>query len=133
MAATIDGRAREILAAPNMAHIATLRKDGSVHGVVAWADVEGDQVTLNSARGRLWPTNLERDPRVTITVANAENPYEFVSIRGRVTQESDEEGDAHIDALAKKYLGQDTYPFRQEGEQRVKFYVEPEKVTVQGG
>jgi len=133
MAATIDGRAREILAAPNMAHVATLRKDGSIHGVIAWADVEDGQVTLNSARGRVWPTNLERDPRVTITVANAENPYEFVTIRGRVAKTSDVEGDAHIDALAKKYLGQDTYPFRQEGEQRVKFYVEPEKVSLQGG
>lgn len=133
MAAQIDGRAREILEAPNMAHVATLRKDGSIHGVVAWADVEGDQITLNSARGRIWPTNLTRDPRVTITVANAENPYEFVSVRGRVAQESDEEGHDHIDALAKKYMGVDEYPFHQEGEQRVKFYVEPEKVTFQGG
>ncbi|UGS35485.1 PPOX class F420-dependent oxidoreductase [Capillimicrobium parvum] len=133
MAAQIEGRAREILEAPNMAHVATLRADGSIHGVVAWADVEDGHVTLNSARGRIWPTNLERDPRVTITVANAENPYEFVSVRGRVAKESDEEGHDHIDALAKKYLGVDEYPFHQEGEQRVKFYVEPEKVTVQGG
>ena len=133
MAATIDGKAREILEAPNMAHVATLRKDGSIHGVVAWADVEDGYLTLNSARGRVWPTNLERDPRVTVTVANAENPYEFVSVRGRIAKTSDEEGEQHIDALAKKYLGVDRYPYHQEGEQRVKFYVEPEKVTFQGG
>jgi PPOX class probable F420-dependent enzyme len=133
MAAPIEGRARELLDAPNIAHVATLRKDGSVHGVIAWVGVEGDQLTLNSARGRVWPTNLERDPRVTITVANADNPFEFVSVRGRVVKASEDEGVEHIDALAKKYLGVDRYPYHSDEEQRVKFYVEPERVILQGG
>jgi PPOX class probable F420-dependent enzyme len=133
MAATIGDRERELLQKPNFAHVATLRKDGSVHAVVVWVDVDGDRVLLNSSEGRAWPANVQRDPRITITVPNQENPYEFVSIRGRVVETTPEGADEHIDALAKKYLGQDTYPYRQEGEVRLKIVVEPERVALQGG
>jgi PPOX class probable F420-dependent enzyme len=133
MAATIGAREREILEAPNFAHVATLRADGSPHGVLVWVDVEGDRVVLNSSEGRDWPENLKRDPRVSLTVPNSENPYETVVIRGRVAEATHEGADEHIDKMAKKYLGQDEYPYRQPGEQRVKIVVEPERVQVQGG
>jgi PPOX class probable F420-dependent enzyme len=87
--------------------------------------------TLNSAEGRAWPRNLARDPRVTLTVQNMQNPYEYVEIRGRVSERTHEGADEHIDALAKKYLGVDTYPQRQPGEQRVIIRVEPEHVYIQ--
>jgi PPOX class probable F420-dependent enzyme len=129
--ATIDPQAREMLDKPNFAHVATLRSDGSVHGVVVWVGLDGDRLEFNSAEGRTWPSLVERDPRVTVTVADGENPYNYVEIRGRVVERTTEGADAHIDALSKKYLGQDEYPFRQPGEQRVKIVVEPERVRTQ--
>jgi PPOX class probable F420-dependent enzyme len=131
MSATIDGRAEDLLKDKNFCHVATLRKDGSVQSVPVWIDVQDGLPTLNSAEGRAWPRNLERDPRVTLTVQNMQNPYEYVEIRGRVSERTHEGADEHIDALAKKYLGVDTYPQRQPGEQRVIIRVEPEHVYIQ--
>jgi len=133
MSATIDESSRSILEGKNFCHVATLREDGSVHGVVVWIDLEGDRVLLNSAEGRAWPNNLERDPRVTLTVPNQENPYEFVSLRGRMVEMTPDGADGHADRMAKKYMDLDEYPFRQPGEVRIKVYIEPDKVTHQGG
>ena len=69
---------------------------------------------------------------MTITVADAQNPYEYVEIRGKVVEDTHEGADEHIDALAKKYLGKDEYPFRQPGEQRIKIAIEPDRVRFQG-
>ena len=133
MSATLDGHAKELLKAKNFCHVATLRADGTIHGVPVWVDVQDGKPTLNTAEGRVWPRNLERDPRVTLTVQNSENPYEYVEIRGRVAERTHEGADEHIDALAKKYLDQDTYPYRQPGEQRVIIRVEPEHARIYGG
>ena len=87
---------------------------------------------LNTAEGRAWLRNLERDPRVTLTVPNLENPYEYLEVRGRIAERTHDGADEHIDALAKKYLGADEYPYRQPGEQRVIVRVEPEHARVHG-
>jgi PPOX class probable F420-dependent enzyme len=130
MSATIDGRTEGLLKGKNFANVATLRPDGSVQVAPVWVDVDGGRAVVNSARGRAWPTNLERDPRVTLSVQNMENPYEYVEIRGRVVEQTTDGADEHIDSLAKKYLGQDEYPYRQPGEQRVIIRIEPEHVFV---
>ncbi len=122
-----DQRVRELLEQPNYAVVSTLNKDGSIHDTVVWISAEGDTVAVNSAVGRLWPTNLKRDPRVTVLVYEAGNPYHFVEIRGTATGTLDG-ADEHINALAKKYIGQDEYPYRQPGEQRIKFVIEPAHV-----
>ena len=132
MAAEIDDKSRALLEGKNFGHVATLRDDGSVHTAIVWVDVQDGTVALNSAEGRAWPANVRRDPRVTVTVANAENFYEYTEIRGRVVEDTHEGADEHIDALAKKYMDADTYPFRQEGEQRVIFRIEPERVRHYG-
>ena len=131
--ARIEGRAEELLKAKNFAHVATLRADGSMQVAPTWVDVQDGRPTLNTAEGRAWPRNLERDPRITLEVQNMENPYEYVEIRGRVVERTHEGADEHIDQLAKKYLGVDRYPMRQPGEQRVIIRVEPEHVRVMGG
>jgi PPOX class probable F420-dependent enzyme len=132
MSAKIEGRAEELLKGKNFAHIGTVRSDGSVQVAPTWVDVQDGRPVVNSAEGRAWVRNLERDPRITVEVENTENPYEYVEIRGRVAELTREGADEHIDSLAKKYLGQDEYPYRQEGEQRVVIRVEPERVYVQG-
>ena len=133
MSATIDGRAEELLKGKNFCHVATLRADGTVHGVPVWVDVQDGRPVLNTAEGRAWPRNLERDPRVTLTVQNMENPYEYVEIRGTVAERTHEGADEHIDAMAKKYMDKDSSPLRQPGEQRLIIRVEPEHVHVWGG
>lgn len=133
MSERIDGRAQELLQAKNFADVATLRADGSVQTSPVWVDVQDGRPVLNSAEGRTWPRNLEHDPRVTMTVQNIENPYEYVTIRGRVIERTHEGADEHIDAMAKKYLGKESYPFRRPGEQRVILRVEPEHVYTNGG
>ena len=130
MSERIEGRGAELLKGKNFADVATLRSDGSVLSAPVWVDIEDGRPVLNSAEGRAWPRNLERDPRVTLVVQNIENPYEYISIRGRVAERTHDGADEHIDALAKKYLDVDTYPYRQPGEQRVIIRVEPEHVRV---
>ena len=132
MSVKIEGRAEELLKARNFCNVATLRPDGSVQSAPVWVDVQDGMPVVNSAEGRAWPRNLERDPRVTLTVQNMENPYEYVEIRGRVAERTHEGADEHINSLAKKYLDKDEYPFRQPGEQRVIIRVEPEHTHVFG-
>lgn len=128
MAQTIDGRVRELIEAPNFAYIATLRKDGTPLVVPVWIDLEDDTLVVNSAQGRAWPANLERDGRVTITVPDKDNPYEYVAIRGRLAETTTDGADDHADKMAKKYMGVDTYPFRQPGEVRIRVAIEPEEL-----
>jgi len=124
----VEGRSAELLSAKNFCTVSTLRPDGSVHSVPVWVDVQDGMPVLNTARGRSWPDNLERDPRITLTVQNLENPYEYVAIRGRVTEMTHDGADAHIDALAKRYMDVDEYPLRQPGEERLIVRVEPDVV-----
>ena len=121
-------QAKEILSKKAFAHLATLMPDGSPQVTPVWVDFEGDRVVVNTAEGRAKPRNLRNDPRVALSATDPDNPYEAVIIRGRVTEITHEGADEHIDAMAKKYLGKDKYPFRQSGEQRVKVYIEPEAV-----
>jgi PPOX class probable F420-dependent enzyme len=128
----MDERARALLEGRNFATVSTLRPDGSVHSVFVWVHVEGERVVLNSSQGRAWPNNVARDPRVTVLVADQEDPYTYVQIRGRVTETDLESAQDHINELSHKYTGGD-YSGGFPGEQRIKFYVEPEQVIVAGG
>jgi len=130
MSATIEGRSKELLKGKNFCTVATIRSDGTVQGAPVWIDTQNGLAVLNTAEGRAWPKNLERDPHVTLTVQNTENPYEYVEIRGRATERTHDGADEHIDAMAKKYLDQDSYPFRQPGEERVIIRVAPDHVYV---
>jgi PPOX class probable F420-dependent enzyme len=126
----VDDRARALLQDANHAVVVTLRGDGSTHSVVVWAEADGDGLSLNTAEGRDWLANVRRDPRIEVLVANRENPYEYVTFRGRVAETTHDGAEEQIDRLAKKYLDQDTYPFRRPGEQRVRLVVAPEQVQV---
>ncbi|MDQ6744767.1 MAG: PPOX class F420-dependent oxidoreductase [Actinomycetota bacterium] len=130
MANLHDQNVRELLEQPNYATVSTLNEDGSVHSAVAWIALEDGELSVNSARGRVWPTNLERDPRITVVVYPAQNPYEYVEVRGQATG-TREDADDHINRLSKKYIDQDEYPFRQPGEERLKFIIKPAKVRYQ--
>ncbi|MBV9801605.1 MAG: PPOX class F420-dependent oxidoreductase [Solirubrobacterales bacterium] len=130
MAQLNDAEVSKLLSEPNYAVVSTLNQDGSVLSTIVWISEDDGTVAVNSAKGRRWPTNLERDPRITALVYEAGNPYNYVEIRGRATGTT-EGADEHINALAKKYINQDEYPFRQPGEQRIKFVIEPENIRHQ--
>lgn len=130
--AEIPSDAKHLLTGKNFAHLATLMDDGSPQVSPVWVDLDGEQVVINTAEGRLKPRNARRDPRVAISVTNAENQYESLLVRGRVVDVTDEGADENINALAKRYLDADEYPFRQPGEERVILRIEPEKVSYTG-
>lgn len=125
-----DPQVARLLAEPNHAVVSTFNDDGSVHSAVVWVDVLDGKAALNSGVGRKWPTNLERDPRVTVLVYDQGNPYEYVEIRGRAQGRTDG-ADEHIDRLAKKYMGVDRYPYHTDSEQRITYVVDAERVRHQ--
>ena len=120
-----------LLRQPSPCFLATLMPDGSPQVTPVWVDTDGEAVLFNTSTSRLKYRNLSRDPRVAISLSAKDNDYRTVVMRGRA--EFIEEGaDAHIDRLAKKYLGADSYPNRQPGEVRVTVRVVPETIHRRG-
>ncbi len=130
MASLTDAPVAALLEAPNHAVISTLNQDGSILSAVAWISLENGELAVNSAEGRQWPGNLDRDPRVTVVVMDATNPYEYVEIRATASGSTDD-ADDHIDRLAQQYIGQEKYPFRTPDEVRRKYVITPERVRYQ--
>lgn len=120
----------DILGKPAFAHLSTLMSDGSPHTAPVWIDTDEGYIVVNSAEGRLKDRNVRRDPRVAISLTDPENPYRSLAIRGRVVNITNKGADEHIDRMAKKYMGVDSYPYRKPTEVRVLYYIEPEKVAV---
>ncbi|HZO36691.1 MAG TPA: pyridoxamine 5'-phosphate oxidase family protein [Solirubrobacteraceae bacterium] len=127
MADKLEGRVREIFEDKLYAVVAVPRSDGTVQSVVSWVDTDGDNLTVNTAEAHGWARNMRRAGTATITVMA--HPYEWVTVVGRVESDTHEGADEQIDALAKKYLGADSYPFRKPGEQRITFTLRPERIT----
>ena len=116
-----------LLQEKQIAQLATVMRDGSPQVTPVWIDVEpdGSHILINSAEGRIKTRNAAREPRVAVSVVDAQNPYRYAIIRGRIVERTHDGADAHIDALAKKYLGQDSYPNRNPSEQRVILRIKP--------
>ena len=123
--AELSEREQGVLRKQAFAHLSTLGDDGSPHGSVVWVDVDGGDILINTAEGRAKVAHVRNDPRVSVSVADPDNPYDSVSVSGTVIEDTHEGADAHIDAMAKKYLGQDTYPFRAPDEVRVLLRIRP--------
>ncbi len=124
--------ARELLSRPILGWATTLRADGSPHNTVVWVDVDGDDVVFNTAVGRLKEKHLRQNPWVSISVLDPDNNYHFVSVAGHARLE-EEGADAMIDRLAKKYLGAESYPFRQPGEKRITVRIQPKHIVYSSG
>jgi PPOX class probable F420-dependent enzyme len=129
---SIPDKYRDLFTKRAFASLATLMPDGSPQVTPVWVDLEGDLVLVNTARGRQKDKNMRRDPRVAMAVIDPENPYRYLEIRGRIAEIAEEGADAHIDKMAKKYLGADKYPYRQPSETRVIFKIQPERVNTMG-
>lgn len=132
MAGVIPEKYRDLFDKRAFAALTTLMPDGSPQTTPVWVDTDGEYVIFNSAKGRQKDRNVRRDPRVALAIVDPDNPYRYLEVRGKVAEITEQGADAHIDKMAKKYLGQDKYPYRQGGEIRVIYKVRPEHTTTMG-
>ncbi|MGI0004563.1 MAG: PPOX class F420-dependent oxidoreductase [Candidatus Nitrosotenuis sp.] len=112
----------------NIAFVASLMKDGSPQITPVWIDYDGQFLLINTAEGRTKQKNFARDPRIAVSVMDHNNPYNVVTVRGKVVEQTAVQADEHVDRMAKKYLGVDKYPFRSPDEKRIIIKIKPEKI-----
>jgi PPOX class probable F420-dependent enzyme len=132
MAVTIPEKFRDLFTREAFANLATLMADGTPQVTPVWFDFDGTHIRINTAKGRVKDKNMRRNPKVALAIMDPHNPYRYLSVRGEVDEVTETGADDHIDALAKKYLGKDKYPFRQPGEVRVLYKIRPERISSYG-
>ena len=128
----IPDKYRDLFDKKAFASLGTLMPDGRPQVTPVWVDYDGQHVIVNSAKGRAKDRNMRREPRVSLAIIDPDNPYRYLEVRGHVAEVTEDGADQHIDKMAKKYLGQDKYPFRQPGEVRVLYKIVPEKFSSNG-
>jgi PPOX class probable F420-dependent enzyme len=114
------------------AHLATIMPDGTPQVTPVWFDYTNGAIRVNTAKGRVKARNMKEGAPVALSILDPDNAYRHVQVRGRVRRATEDGAGAHIDSLAKKYLGKDKYPFAQPGEKRVLFKIVPEKTQTMG-
>lgn len=136
MAVQIPASHRDLLDGPVVVTLVTLMPDGQPQATPVWCNTDGDYVLVNSARGRQKDRNMVRDPRVTILAIDPQNPYRWIQVRGKVVEITEEGAVEHISALCKLYTGIEYYydfsPGAKGKETRVKYRIEPVRITRQG-
>ena len=115
------------------AHLATIMSDGTPQVTPVWFDYTNGKVRVNSAKGRVKVRNMREGAPVALSILDPDDPYRYIQIRGRVEHVTEEGASAHIDSLAKKYLGKDKYPWAQPGQVRITFEIEPTAVQTHDG
>jgi len=125
----IPDRLKTLLDGPTFAHLTTLDPDGSPQSSAMWIMREGDRIVFNTAEGRRKWRNMQADPRVAVSISDPDEPYLNFSIQGRVVEMRTSDGIAIIDALARKYVGTDTYEWLRPGMVRVTVIVEPTRIA----
>jgi PPOX class probable F420-dependent enzyme len=118
---------RALFEGKNFGHLATIMPDGSPQVTVVWVDVEGDNILVNTAEGRVKPANVRRDPRVAISIYDQVSPYRSAAVQGEVVEIRSQGAAEHIDKLAKKYTGVDRYPADRDG--RLVFVIKPDQAA----
>lgn len=113
-------------------NLATVNSDGTPQVTPVWVDYDGTNVIVNSARGRRKDKNITKNAAVSLSIMDPDNPYRYLEVRGRVAEITEAGADQHIDKMAKKYMGVDKYPYRQPGEIRVMYKIEPTHTSQMG-
>jgi PPOX class probable F420-dependent enzyme len=122
----------DLLESTALAHVATLGPDGEPQSNPVWFDWDGEHVKFSQTKTRQKYHNLQRDPRIALSIVDPENPYRYLEIRGEVTRVEEDPNIDFISSMAKKYLGLDRYPYHQPGDERVVVFVRPEHTTQMG-
>jgi PPOX class probable F420-dependent enzyme len=127
-----DPSVRRLFEGKNYVFVSTLMEDGTPQITPTWVDLEeqdGGHILVNTAVGRVKQKNVSQNPNIALAIIDQNNPYDMVSVRGKVVEQV--KGDAaeqHIDKLAKKYLGKDKYPGRSPGERRIILKIKPKHI-----
>ena len=114
------------------AHIATLQPDGSPQVTPVWFDYTNGIVRVNTAKGRVKARNMSVGSKVALSILDPDNAYRYIQIRGTVSRETTDGAVAHIDSLAKKYLGKDVYPWHNAKDTRVIYEITPSAAQAMG-
>lgn len=118
----------KFLEGKNLAFLGTRGQNDYPRVTPTWVDHDDDIILINTAKGRIKQKNVSRDSRVGISIVDQNNPYEMITIRGNVIEQTTAGADEHIDNLAKRYLGLEKYPMRQPGEERIILKIKPERI-----
>ena len=129
MPATISPGFHKLLQEPAFCQLATLMPDGSPQNTQVWVDTDGEHILINTAQGRQKERNVQRDPRVAVNVVDPTNAWRIGMVRGRVVEVTTDGADELIGQLAKKYLNEESYPFRRPEEVRVTLKIVPDKIN----
>jgi PPOX class probable F420-dependent enzyme len=127
--AAIPDAAKHFFENKDFAHVATINPDGSPQVSSVWIGLDGDLVYFNTEASRVKARNLRNNPSVAISILGQENPYENIVIQGKVAEITGEGAEEDLDVFAKRYLGEDKYPWAAPGEERVIVKIEPVKVS----
>ncbi len=121
---------RDLLTAEKRAYayLATLMKDGSPQLTPVWFDMDGDDIRINTARGRVKDQNMRDRRQVALVIADPDDPYRFLQVRGRVVEISEAKALEHFNGLAAKYTGEPEWR-NYGGERRVIFTIRPESIS----
>jgi len=124
--AELTPEVQTVLEGKNFWSLATINPDGTPQNTVVWVKTRDGKIVVNTALGRRKPRNLAQNPNVALSWFDPDNPYSNIGIQGKVVDTyTGPEAEADIDSLAKKYIDQDVYPWRKEGEERVTYVIEP--------
>ncbi len=132
MAVEVPEQYRNLLGGPILISLATILPSGQPQVTPVWCDFDGTYVRVNTAKGRQKHKDMVERPQVTVLALDPANPQRYIEVRGTVARIEEEGADAHIDKLAKDYLGADRYPYHTPTETRVICYIEPTRVVAQG-
>jgi PPOX class probable F420-dependent enzyme len=112
--------------------LATIMSDGSAQVTPVWFNTDGDHILVNSSKGRVKDRNMRARPKVALAISAPENPYRYLQVRGEVVEITDVGGEAHIHALANKYLGEPKFKDLKPGDVRVIYKISPTSVSTMG-
>jgi PPOX class probable F420-dependent enzyme len=130
--AAIPDKYLDLMQKKAFASLATVMPDGTPQVTPVWFDYANGGLRVNTAKGRTKARNMQQGAAVALSIMDPDNPYRYVQVRGHVARVTEEGADAHIDSLAKKYLGKDKYPYSQPGEVRITCEITADKVSVNG-
>ena len=126
----MDPKAKGLFQKKNLIFIATINPDGSPQLTPVWGNYSDEHILINTAEGRIKHKNVQKDPRVAVSVVDYNNPLNMTTIRGKVIQIIPDYDYSHINKLTKQYMGISEYPYKRENEKRIIFKIKPEKIFV---